>query len=127
MKPSLTRTEPCDSLFPRVYIRGTSNGCGRTMLVAVEEMRLISLTDLGILPGIFTPSRRIQEPVFEGNSSFSEVLFTNGVFVPCDELDSGNLIYQRVIDIEIEGSILLWKGRIQRLFDHTRLVSNGEK
>ena len=89
-------------------------------------MRLMGLTDLGSLPGILTPPGRIQEPVIERKGSFSEVLFAKGVFVPGDEFDGGKLIYQREIDVEIEGSVLLWKGRIQGLFDDARLALNGK-
>lgn len=84
------------------------------------------MTDLGSLPGILTPGGGREEPVLERKGSFSEVLFSDHIFVPGNKLDGGKLICQREIDVEIEGSILLWKGWIQRLFDHWSLVSNGE-
>lgn len=87
-------------------------------------MWVIGLTDLSGLPGILTPPGRILEPLLEREGGLSEIFLANEVFVPGDELDDGKFIYQRKIDVEIKGRIVLWKGWIQRLFDHTCLVSN---
>jgi len=95
-------------------------------VAALGGMRWIGLTDLGSLPGVFAPPGRILEPVLERKGSFSEVFFAKGVFIPGDELDSGELIDYREIDVEIKGSVLLRKGWVQRLFHHTCLVSNGK-
>ena len=94
--------------------------------MAARGMRRIGLTDLGGLPSVRTPPMRILEPVFERKGGFSEVLFAEGVLIPGDEFDGGELIGYREIDIEIEGSVLLRKRWIQRLFNDARLVSNGK-
>ena len=127
-KPSFTLTAPWDSVLPRVDMRGTSKGCGtpETRSVAARGMRCIRLTDLGNLPGVSAPLGHILEPVLERKSSFSEVVFAKGVLIPGDELDGGELIGYREINIEIEGGVLLRIGGVQRLFDNTCLVSNGQ-
>lgn len=62
--------------------------------MAARGMRHTGLTDLGGLPGKFTPPGRIQEPVLDGEGNFPEIIFAKGVFVPGDEFDGGKLIYQ---------------------------------
>lgn len=87
-------------------------------------MRRIGSTDLNNLPGVLAPPRHILEPVFEREGDFSEIFFTKGVLIPGDKFDGREFIGQREIDIEIECSVFLWKGWVQRLFDNACLVSN---
>ena len=89
-------------------------------------MRRIWLADLDSLPGVLTPLGRILEPVLERERGFPEVILANGVLVPGDELDSGELIDYGEIDVEIKGGVLLWEGWIQGLFYHACLVSDGK-
>ena len=82
--------------------------------------------DLGSLPGVLTPPGPILKPVFDRKSSLSKVVLAKSVLVPGDELDGGELIDHGEIDVEIKGSVLLWEGRIQRLFDYARLLLSGK-
>ena len=94
--------------------------------MAARGMRRIRLTDLGGLPGVRTPPGCILEPVFKRKGGFSEVFLAKDILIPCDEFDGGELIGYREVDIKIKGSVLLRKGRVQRLFDDACLMSNGK-
>lgn len=94
--------------------------------MAARGVQRIGRTDLGSLPGVLTSPRNDLEPVFERKGCFSEVFLAKGVLIPGDELDGGEFIDHREIDVEIKGSVLLRKGWVQRLFNNACLVLNGK-